>query len=152
MTFNTTLHNYNSNDNYCRTPQIKFFIQPLDFHICSPSENMYCDSFRLWQSLPFHPPQHGPKVCLQLLILPHRHNCWLLLYFSYCFGKGHTEILSQRFLKILLVDVNGQKIVTWICVTWNIWSLRLIYFRLPIICSVYHQNLVDDCTYVENIF
>ena len=32
-------------------------------------------------------------------------------------------------------------ILTWIFVTWNIWALRLIYFRLPSICSVYHQKL-----------
>ena len=30
------------------TPRINFFIQPLDVPVCSSSEKVSCDSFRLW--------------------------------------------------------------------------------------------------------
>ena len=41
-----------------RTPRNNFFIKPLDVPICSPSENVSCDSFPLWQSLLLHLLQH----------------------------------------------------------------------------------------------
>ena len=62
-----------------RTRWNNFIIQPLDIHIYSPSENVSCDSFRLWQSLLLHPLWHGSKVCLQLLVLYHRYDCLLII-------------------------------------------------------------------------
>ena len=135
-----------------RTPRIKFLIQPLGVHPCFPSEKVSCDGFCLWQSLPLHPLQHGSKIWPQLLVPLHRHDCWLLLSLSYRFDKGHTEILSQRFLKILIVDVNGQNIITWICIIRNILSLRFIYFWLPSVVQCPMRKLVDDGTELENIF
>ena len=133
-----------------RTPWIKFIIQPLDVHVCSTSEKLPCDIFRLWHSLPFKPLQYGSKVCLQILVLYHRHDWWILLSLLYLFDKGHTEIFSQCFLNILIVDVNGQNIVTRICVTWYMWSSILIYFRWPSIFPVSHQKIGiwwDLCKY-----
>ena len=124
-----------------RTPHISFFIRPIDVHVWSHSEKVSCDSFCLWQYLPLNPLQHVSKFCLQILVLLHRHDCWLLLSLLYFFDKGHTEILYQRFLKIFLVGVNGQNIVTWIYVISNIWSLRIIYVRLPSMYSVSYQNI-----------
>ena len=125
----------------CLTPRIQFINHPLDVHIYSPSENVLCDSFRLWHYLPLYLMKNVSKVCLQILVLFHFRYCWLLLSISYLFDKGHNDILSQRFLNVFLVDVNGQNTITLICVTWNILSLRLIYFRLPRICSVSHHKI-----------
>ena len=47
-----------------RTQQIKYLIQPLDVHVYSPSENVSCDSFLLWQNHPFTPCIMAPRyVC-----------------------------------------------------------------------------------------
>ena len=54
---------------YLHTPRIKCFIQPIDVHVWSPSENSSWDIFRLWQYLPFHPLHNGSKVYLNLLVL-----------------------------------------------------------------------------------
>ena len=61
-----------------RTPRFAFFIQSLNFYICSPSENLSWDSFLLWQSLSLHPLQHGSNLFLQLLVLFPCHK-WLLI-------------------------------------------------------------------------
>ena len=46
------------------TPHIKFFIHTIGVHVCSPSEKVSCDSFRLWKSLPLHPLQNGSNFFL----------------------------------------------------------------------------------------
>ena len=69
----------------CLTPRIQFINHPLDVHIYSPSENVLCDSFRLWHYLPFHPLQHGSKVWPSILVILHRHDWWLLLSLLYIF-------------------------------------------------------------------
>ena len=106
-----------------------------------PVEKVSCDSFCLWQCLPLHTLQHGYKVCLDIRVPFHCHWLWLILCLLYPFYQGHTEILSQCLLNILLIDANSKNIVTSICVTWNIWYLRLICFKLPSICSVSHHKI-----------
>ena len=56
-----------------RTPPIKFTTHPLDVHLWYTSEKVSCDSFWLWQSLPFHYLQHGSKVYLNILVLYHHY-------------------------------------------------------------------------------
>ena len=99
-----------------RTPRINIFIQLLDVNVCLLSEKVCCDHVRLWQSLPLHPLQHFYKVCFQLLVFLRHHDCRIPLSLLYFFDKGHTEILTWRFLKIFLVNLNGWHIITWIFV------------------------------------
>ena len=86
-----------------RTPQTDFIMNPLDVHVCSLSKKLSCYSVILWQSLPLNPMQNFSKVCLNILVLLHHRDCWLLLSLSHHFKKGHTDILPLRFLEMFLI-------------------------------------------------
>ena len=125
-----------------RAQQINFFIQPLDVHVCSPSEKISCDSLHLWQSLPLHYP---PTEWLQGFTeaLCNFQPPWLLFYTipPLSIWQGPYWNILPTFPQDIACWYQCKKIIIWICVTRNILSLRIISFKSPSICSLYHHKI-----------